>query len=195
MKARIKYNLLRIHNKLAIDFSIVLDTERDKYPLFRINHVNENVFMDLNLNPFIQLSILRFAEDGSFQTQQEWNPSDHLSLTKATFPIFLHNLNGILKDFEIPKLYSYRGSRLELNESEAKKVHRSFLCGRSTVVMDPTVITQDDTYYEGMRLMFNGEGSIVLLPIDDIRTLAYTFNALDIHTLAIQLYQNYLHQS
>ena len=47
MKARIKYNLLRINNKLAIDFSIVLDTERDKYPLFRINHVNENVFMEI----------------------------------------------------------------------------------------------------------------------------------------------------
>ena len=84
---------------------------------------------------------------------------------------------------------------MELNETEAKKVHRSFLCGRSSVIMDPTVITQDDTYYEGMRLMFNGEGSIVLLPIDDIRTLAYTFNTLDIHALAMQLYQNYLHQS
>jgi hypothetical protein len=92
-----------------------------------------------------------------------------------------------------PELYSYVGSRLELDNTLAEKIRRIFLIVSMTVELSAVVITQaDETKVEGIKLKFNNENSTVQLTLNDIDSLLFTMEHLDIDSIVLLMYSMYM---
>lgn len=191
MKHVLRYNCFTIPDKLRGDIRISFDDNRTP----ELSSVWEgNDMYNVNLFPLFSLGIIRKTElndEGVYQ-KAPWNPNDNLGMTKYNLPIFLKELLGIQKDLEIPELYTYHGNRLELNEEIASKIRRPFMVGNTTVELSAVIITQmDDTRVEGIKIKFNNEQSSVMLTLNDLTSLVYNLEKLNMDNLALQIYSSF----
>ncbi len=195
MKQIIKCLCLTLPKKLRVDLRLIID-DRNNTEFISMREDIKNI--SVNFYPTIGVSIIRpreIDENGKFQSAP-WNPDDNLGMTKYNFPTFVNELKGIQKDLRIPKLYTYQGKRLELNEAEAEKIRRVFMIGNMTIELSAVVITKADTdgtdmRIEGIKMKFNNERSSVLLTLNDLDSLVYNLDHLDIDSLAMLMYLNY----
>ena len=182
---------MTIPTKLSGDIKISVD---DRGAEYNTAH-DAGKTTSIGIFPIVSIVITRQGEvdDNGNRTKPAWNMNDSLGLTKYTLPVFLRELKGIEKDLQIPDLYSYHGTRLELNDEQAQKIRRAFMLGNMAVELTAVVIEQtDERRIEGIKMKFNNEQSTVLLTINELTALIYNVEHLDIETVALQLYLAYV---
>ena len=192
MKQILKYHSFTIPSKLRCDIKLTIDeTRQSEYN----GSIEGNLITNISLYPIISLSIIRafeMDEDGK-RIRGPWNPNDSLVMTKYTLPIFISELETIQKDMKIPELYTYHGKRLELNEEIAEKIRRVFMIGNTTLELSTVVIVQDDeTRVEGIKVKFNNEQSSILLTLNDLDSIIFNLNHIDVESIALMMYTNFV---
>ena len=196
MKQSVKYTSMTLAGKLRTEVRINIDNRGFDYTS---NNTADGKYTSLSFYPIISISLIRPSErDETGKTiRAAWNPNDNLGMTKHTLPIFLRELSGIQEDLKIPELYTYTGKRLELNEEEAAKIRRVFNIGNIVVELSAVVIIkpEDDTRIEGIKMKFNNEQSHVLLTLNDIESLRFDLTTMDVNSLAMLMYLNYITKS
>lgn len=194
MKQIIRYRFFSISGKMSGEVRISLDNKQVEYTSI----YDSGSTTSLSLFPFITLSIIRPKEidENGNRIASQWNPNDSLIMSKFTFPIFIREINAIYNDMKIPEMYSYTGSRLDINNKEAEKARRVFMIANTTVELIPVIIEQlDDTRIEGIKMKFNNEQSSIGLTINELDALVYNINHLDVDSLALQMYTNYANKN
>lgn len=194
MKQSVKYTSMTIAGKLRTELKINVNG-RNNPEWTSSNAGDKNT--SVALYPIVSVTIIRPNEvdENGRTVRPPWNPNDSLGMTKHTLPIFVRELAGIQEDLKIPKLYTYTGKRLELNEELAAKIRRVFSMGSIMVVeLSAVVITrpEDDARIEGIKMKFNNEQSHVLLTLNDIEALRFDLASMDVNSLAMLLYLNYI---
>ena len=189
MKHVIKYRVLNIPNKLTMEVRYTLSNydgtiERDgaKYSC-------------LNINPLIGISIVKNADvdENGIKVKAPWNPNDHIGMTKYNLPILYDELYGIQQDMKKPELYTYHGTRLEINETLAEEIRRVFIIGNITVELSAVVIVQnDESRVEGIKMKFNNEQSSVMLTLNELTSLIFNINHLNVDGIAISMYNTFI---
>lgn len=198
MKQVVKCHCLTIPKKVRMDIRITVDDRNA--PEFRSTRDDAQSTI-ITVYPTISIQIIRAAEideNGKF-TKAPWNPNDSLGMTKYNYPIFVTELMGIQQDMKTPELYTYQGKRLELNEAAAAKIRRVFRIGSMTLELSAIVISQpgvdgEDTRVEGIKMKFNNEQSSVSLTLNELDTLVYTLNHLDVDSMGLLMYLNYVNK-
>lgn len=191
MKHNVKHRILTISNKLTMEIRIIVDDSKCEFS----SSYEGSKYTTLSINPIIDLSIIKAMEsdENGQRVKAPWNPNDHLILTKYTFPILFEELHGIQQDMKKPELYTYHGKRLELNETLAENIRRVFMIGDMTIELSAVVIIQnDETRVEGIKMKFNNEQSSVLLTLNDLTSLIFNMNHLDIDSLTIAMYSHFV---
>ena len=190
MKHNIRYRFLTIPNKLTADIRLTIEDRQTEY-----NSVYEGGRgTSITLFPFIALQILKPAEiDEMGNRKVVRNPNDSITMTRFTYPIMIRELTAIANDMKIPTMYSYTGSRLDINNDEAEKARRVFMIGTTTLELIPIIIEQqEDVRVEGIKMKFNNEQSVVGLTINELDSLIHQMNHTDLETLSMSLYNRFL---
>ena len=190
MKHVIRYQVLTIPQKLRCDVRIIVD---DRSPVF-VGGSADTKSTTISIRPFVALSIIRPTEldENGQRIRGQWDPNDNLSMTKYNMPVFLEEFKAVYDGMKIPELYTYHGSRLDLNEEVAKNVKKSFMIGPMTIEISPQVIIQnDDSRVEGVKLKFNNEQHTVSLTLNDMTALLYTLDHMDMDTLGFMMYNKF----
>lgn len=195
MKQIVKYRCLTIPRKLSVELRIATD-ERNN-PEF-VSNFDGNRSTNVSLLPMIGITIMRPTEtdESGVRIKAPWNPNDNLGMTKFTLPIFIEEFKGIKEDMKTPDLYTYHGKRLELNEEVAQKIRRVFVIGNTTLELSAVVLIkpEDESRMEGIKMKFNNEQSTVLLTLNEMNSLLYNLEHLDIDALSLLLYLNYINR-
>jgi len=201
MKRQVKYRVLTIQSKLAVDIRLTADTnnaiQQNRTFAFgeTTTELNGDFYTSVNLFPFININIIRrgdLDENGVWR-KAPFSRDDNIGLTRYQLSIFIAELQRIHEAIRIPEMFSYFNKRLQVNEELANKYRRVFTIGSTTFEMLPLVITQpDDTRVEGIKLKFNNEQSSVLLTLNDLDSLSFTLTNLDIDTIVWLMYLTYL---
>lgn len=193
MRQVVRYQNLIIPSKIKCEIRIIVDDRGVEFLTTNDNSKNTII----SFFPTLLISIMRPSEinDDGTRTRAPWNPNDTLSMNKFQIPIFTKELEGIIKDLEIPELYVYHGQRLELNEEIAAKIRRVFVIGNTTLEFSAVVITQgDDSRVEGIKVKFNNEQSSFMLTLNELTALDYNLNNLDLDNVALLLYLNFINK-
>ena len=191
MKQIVRYRFMTIPGKISGDVKITVDDRSSEY----VSAYDGGRSTSISLFPVINVTIVRPTEtdENGRRIRGQWNINDSLGLTKFTLPIFLRELNQIQRDMETPDLYTYHGTRLELNDAVASKIRRAFMLGNTAVELTATVLEQsDERKIEGIKMKFNNEQSTVLLTINELTALIYNVEHIDIDNLALSLYLTYV---
>lgn len=193
MKHIVKYRCLTIARKLTVDLRITID---DRVPGEYATTFDGNKSNNISLFPLISINLTKAPEvdDTGVRIKTPWNPNDNLGMTKFSFPIFIEEFNGIKEDMKTPNLYTYHGKRLELNEEVAQKIRRVFVIGNTTLELSAVILIkpEDETRVEGIKMKFNNEQSSVLLTLNEMTSLIYTLEHIDIDSLSLLMYTNYI---
>ena len=190
MKENVRYQTLLIPRKVRIYVKLAIDTDRISV---------ENVYVGTNgisntsitLSPLITLELIRDGEldENGVRARAVWNRNDVLPMTKFSLPLFLNELNGMCEDLKTPELYTYTDDRLELNNKIAEKIRKIVKVGQMyTVELSAVVIEQDEKHIEGIKLKINNEQSTVLLTLNEIESLRYNLQNLNVDSVALSLY-------
>jgi hypothetical protein len=193
MKQQVKYQLVSVPGKLRFELKLFMDDSNDKTEF--ISNINGDKYTTVSLYPIMSLTIIRLGElnESGIRTKVPYNPNDTLSMGRYNYPIFVNELNTIHKDFKTPELYSYTNKRLEMNEELASKFRRVFMVGNTVVEMVPVVIIQpDENKVEGVKIKFNNEQSSVLLTLNDMESLLFTMERVNIDSITMDLYNSYI---
>jgi hypothetical protein len=193
MKNQIKYQIVSVPSKLRFEIKLLVDDTKDRGEY--VASINGDKFTSLTIYPILSLSIIRIAEtdENGNKVKAPYNPNDTLSMGRYNYPIFVNELNDIHKDFSTPELYSYVDKRLEMNDELANKIRKVFSIGNTVIEISPVVIIQpDETKVEGMKMKFNNEQSSVLLTLNDVESLLFTMKTIDLDSIIINLYNNYI---
>ena len=195
MKQIVKYHLLTIPNKIRCDIRLVYDeTKNADYVI----DTGDTKSTNITFYPYIGISMIRpyeINEEGR-RVSAPLNPNDYTSLTKYSLPIFIRELSAMMNDMKTPDLFTYHGSRLELNESLAAKIRKVFMNGQMTIELSAVVDVQsDESRVEAIKMKFNNEQSSVVMTLNDITALLYTLENVDVSTLALTLYNEYIDKS
>ncbi len=190
MKQVITYNFGNIPSKLRASVRIIVDEKSAEYS----STYGETANTTITLAPIINLGIIRPAEidENGNRTRAPWNANDNLSMTKYTLPIFIDELKSMKENMKTPELYTYQGKRLELNEAKAEDVRSPFMIGNTTVELSAVVIVKDEDRVEGIKMKFNNEQSSVILTLNDLTSLIYSLDSVNIDSLAMLMYLNYV---
>lgn len=194
MKKILKYRFMTIPKKLAGDIRVTID---DRSPEYRSNY-DSGETISLRLMPFITLSIVRPAtqDDEGRTVRAPFNLNDSLGMTKFNLPIFIDNLGSIREAMKTPNLYTYQGQRLEINDKSAEVARRVFTIGSTVIEMIPVVIEIDESNkVEGIKVKFNNEGSSFTLTLNEMTSLYWNLNHIEIDDTAISMYKTYITSS
>ena len=191
MKQTTSYRFLNIPNKFRGDLKIIIDTDRN--PEYVSNGAGGST-TSITFYPLVTLNMSRPAtmDENGQRIQTPWNINDSLSMSKFNLAIFRRELKSIIESMKIPELYTYHGKRLELNESIAEKARRVFMINTTAVELSPVVITQDDDRLEGIKVKFNNEQSTQMLTLNELTSFDDQLNNIDMDSLAMLLYLNYM---
>lgn len=190
MKQVLRYQALTVPGKLRVEVRLIVD-DRGVESHFA-GDSSQNV--SIAPRPFIVANIVRPTEtdENGQRMRAPWDPADSLSMTKYTLPIFLEELRSIYQDMKIPELYTYHGERLEINEEVAQKVRKVLRVGNAMVELSAQVIVQeDDTRVEGIKMKFNNEQHSVLLTLNDLAALLYTFDNINLDSVCLLMYAHF----
>jgi len=192
MKQIVRYRFINIPTKLIGEIRITVDDRSAEYQAAFDGGRATNV----TLYPVINLQIMKITTeitDTGAVRRVPWDMNDSIGLTKFTYPIFLNELIAINESMKIPELYTYRGTRLEMNETLAEKIRKVFIIGNTTIEFTPQVIElNENTVVEGIKIKFNNEKSSVLLTLNELSSLLYALKKLDIDLVSIQMYTNFI---
>lgn len=192
MKQYVKYQTFVVPKKIKGEIRIAIDDRGVEYVA---TSPDGNKSTTINFYPIVSISITRSGEkdeNGNF-VKPPFNPNDTLGMTKFNLPLLVNNLKKIREDLNQKELYTYQGKRLELNETIAEKIRNPFVVGNMTVELSAVVIVQpDDTRIEGIKMKFNNEQSSVLLTINELETMIFNLDHLDIDSVSLLLYLNYI---
>lgn len=193
MKNIVKYRCLAIPRKLTVELRITID---DRTPGEFISSFDGNKSNNISLFPLISINLTKSSEvdETGVRIKAPWNPNDNLGMTKFSFPIFIEEFNCIKEDMKTPNLYTYHGKRLELNEEVAQKIRRVFVIGNTTLELSAVVLIkpEDESRVEGIKMKFNNEQSSVLLTLNEMTSLLYTLKHIDVDSLSLAMYTNYV---
>lgn len=188
LKQTVKYTAWMISQKLKLEVRISID---DKGGLWK-STFGDGSTTALNYFPNLSLTITRPTEEGK---RAQWNPNDILSMNKYNYPIFLEYLKTMQENMKIPELYSYVGKRLELDDKTADKVRMVFKIGNTTLELSAVIIqTDDENRVEGIKIKFNNETSTVSLTLNEFHSLIHNIEHLDVDTLCMLMFINYVKQ-
>lgn len=192
MKQTIRYTFLTIPGKLRGDIRLVVDSERS--PEYSGTTPDGSITNSLTIYPALSLSIIRVPDmdENGQRVRAPWNPNDYLPMTKFNLPIMIDELKGMIEDLKTPELYTYHGTRLEINEGAADKIRRPFMIGNNTVELSAVIVMKDDERLEGVKLKFNNEQSSVTLTLNELTSLCYNLDHIDIDSMSLTLYCNWL---
>lgn len=191
MRQIVRYRFMTIPNKLVGEMRITVDERSAEYTAQFDGGRSTNI----SLFPVINLQMLQPADTSdsiSTFAKSGWDPNASIGLTKFTFPIFFEELKAINRGLRKPDLYSYHGTRLEINPKEAEKARRVFMIGTTTIELAPVVIDTAENKLEGIKMKFNNERASILLTVNELTVLVYNLNSLNIDLLAFNMYLNYV---
>ena len=190
MRQIVRYRFMTIPNKLVGEIRITVDEKQAEYgSLF-----DGGKATNITLYPVINLQMLKNnseVNDAGLRTRT-WDINDSIGLTKFTLPIFLSELKSLETDMKIPELYSYHGTRLEINQELADKVRKVFMIGNTTVEFSPVLLEQEDNRLEGIKIKFNNEKSSMLMTINELTALVYNIESIDVDSVALTMYTNFV---
>lgn len=194
MKQYVRYQSSVVPKKLKVEVRITINERGGEYT----SEFDGNISTNISFFPIVTLIIQRPNEvdDLGNKTKAPWNPNDSLGMSRFNMPILVNKLKTISENMKITELYTYQGKRLELNEKIAEKVRDVFVIGNVTVELSAVVIIQpDDTRIEGVKMKFNNEQSSVLLTLNDLEILTYNLDHMDVDSIALLMYLNYIKRS
>lgn len=191
MKRYVRYQSSVVPKKLRVEVRITVDDRGVEYT----SEFDGNVSTNISFFPIVTLTIQRQGEidDNGNKTKAPWNPNDSLGMSRFNMPLLVNALKRISKNMERKELYTYQGSRLELNEKLAEDIRDVFMIGNITVELSAVVIIQpDDSRIEGIKMKFNNEQSSVLLTLNELEILTYNLDHMDVDSIALLIYLNYI---
>jgi len=178
--------------KVRTEVRLIIDDSRT--PEF-VSNINNDKSTSIAFYPIVSVILVKpyeVDEQGN-RSKPVWNSNDALGMNRYHLPIFIRELDGIYQDLKTPEMYRYTGTRLELNEEAAAKIRRVFKVGSFTLELSAVVIVQeDDNRIEGIKMKFNNEQSTVLLTLNDTESLLTNLRGLDIDSIALMMYLNYI---
>lgn len=192
MNQYVRYQTLVVPKKLRVEVRVAIDKKGGEYSS---TTPGGDRSVSVSFFPIVSLNIIRPSEldENGRRKRAPWNPNDSLGMSKFNLPIMIRNLKEIQSNLKIQDLYTYQGKRLELNEVIAEKVRSPFPIGNMIVELSATVIVQpDDSRIEGIKMKFNNEQSSVLLTINELDALIYSLDHMDIDSIALLMYLNYI---
>ncbi len=196
MKQIVRQQILLIPKKLRVEVRINVD---DKPSESRYQSENGTITTSISLFPTVTLAIIRQSEIDEFgnKSRQPWNPNDSILANKFSYPILLNELKSIYDGFKIPELYSYTGDTLELNNEIAESIRKVFMISKDTIELSAVILSSNDINdneirSEGLKLKINNEQSTVCLTINELESLIYTMDKLDIDVIGNLLYTGYI---
>lgn len=191
MKQRVNYQVLLLKNKLRIYLTTTIDTM--KSPIYTSNN-DKGSTTGITVYPSVEIRLIKFIEDDTGRRiPKPWDIQDVVSLDKRDIAIFVNEFKQMMDKMKTPDLYVYTGNRLELNEKIAAKNRQVFKAWTSTVELSAVVvIDEDDKRVEGIKMKFMNEDHSVLLTLNDMESLYYNLSRLDIDTLCLLMYLNFM---
>ena len=197
MKQIIRYRFLTIPGKIQGDIRITID---DITKTIYSSSFEDGKSTNIAIFPVMNIAIMRKYEtdDMGNRVRSPWNPNDSIGLTKFNLPIFLNELKTIYEKMKMPNLYTYNGSRLELNSRLADDIRSVFTLGNTVVELSPVIIEEEPVsgdikrQLEGIKMKFNNEHSSVLLTLNEIIVMIHTFSTLDVDNLVFALFSKYI---
>lgn len=200
MRRSVRYRVLTIPNKIDCEIRLSFDDANRRHTQPEYYTLREEMQSTvLHLFPFFSIEIHRGPtqdEEGRW-IRPAWNPNDSLSLTQFSLPIFRNEFAQMCEDMKTPNLFSYRGERLELNDKVAEKIRHVFVISSTTIELTAQKILKENDAgepdeLEGIKMKFNNEDSFVLLTINEMGSLLYSIDHMDMMGIALQLYTNYI---
>ena len=190
MKQILRYRFLTISKKLYGEIRLTIDERNAAYHAA----FDGGTSVQLRAMPFITLGINRpMEQDENGRTiRPPFNPNDSIGMTKFNLPIFIENLARIKEDMKTSDLYTYHGKRLEINPTIAERVRRVFTIGNVVVEFSATILTPDDeSRLEGIKVKFNNEDSSFTLSLNEMISLLWNLDHLDVDGIALAMYTKY----
>lgn len=194
MKQILRYRFLNIPKKIYGEIRLTIDERNAEYH----SVFDGGTGVSLRFMPFISLNINRPMElDENGRTiRPPFNPNDSLGMTKFNLPIFIENLHAIKEGMKTSDLYAYQGKRLEMNPTVAERIRRVFTIGNTVIEFMPAILTPDEeSRLEGIKVKFNNEDSSFTLTINEMTSLLWNLNHLDVDGIALALYTDYANKS
>ena len=195
MKESVRYQFALIPGKIRGDVRITIDTQR---PSEYSSESGDAKNISMNFLPIISVTIVRpsTVDETGKRVRAPWNPADSLGMTKYNFPLFVRQMKALQENMKTPDLYTYVGERLELNEKKAETIRDVFPIGNVTVELSAVVIVQEtpsgDKRIEGVKIKFNNEQSSVILTLNELDSLVYNMEHLDIDSISFLMYLNFI---
>ena len=195
MRHIVRYRVLTVPNKLQGEFRLTVDEGRSSPEYSNVFDGGRST--NVLLFPVFSLTIVRGAETDEVgnRIRVPWNINDSITMTKFTVPIFINEFKTLYEEMKTPEMYSYRGDRLELNDKLATKVRKVFNVGNTTLELIPVVIGENGKLMEGIRMKFNNEHSMVLLTINEMISMLYNMEHMDMDSIALNMYATYMRKN
>lgn len=193
MRQIVRYRFMTIPSKMVGEIRITVDDKSAEYgSLF-----DGGKATNITLYPVINIQLLKAStgelNDAGLKTRVPWDPNDSIGLTKFSLPIFLNELKDFQEGMKTPDLYTYIGTRLELNEEKANIVRKVFMVGQTTIEFCPIMVEQTDgTRIEAAKIKFNTEKSSVVLTLNELTAFSYNLDHLDIDSITFMMYNHYI---
>lgn len=192
MRHIVRYRYMTIPNKVIGELRITVEDRQSEYR----SMFDGGKATNLTLYPIVHVQLLpnqaSEVNDAGLRTRVPWDINDSIGLTKFTLPIFINEFKEFYESMKTPDLYSYRGERLELNDSVATKVRKVFIISTTTIEFTAAVLVdQNNTLLEGMKMKFNNEKSSVLLTLNEMTAILYNLTHLEVDALSLMMYTHY----
>lgn len=145
----------------------------------------------ISLFPYIDLNIQRpmvYDEGTGRRVRARTDMGDWLPMNRFNFPTFCREFKEACKSLEIREMYAYTGDRLDLNEALAETHKRTFKIGDYTIEIIPTLLETEKERLEGLRLTINSEPHSVSLTLNELNSMMWAIDHLDIDSISLALY-------
>lgn len=187
-RENIRYTFITIPEKLKGTIRLSIDMAAAEYRSFG-DYANTTA---ISIFPYIDLQILRpmvFDEaTGRNVRPKTGDRGDWLPMNKFNFPMFCREFGEACDSLKIREMYAYTGTRLDLNDALAETHKRSFKIGDYAVEIIPTILETEQERLEGLRITINSEPHSVSLTLNEITSLRWSLEHLDVDNLALTLY-------
>lgn len=192
MKNIVRYRALTIPGKLIGELRLTIEDGRSSPEYSSVFEGGRST--NMSLFPVLSINIIRSPEIDEIgnKVRAPWNINDSITMTKFTLPIFLNEIKTLYEEIKKPDMYTYHGDRLELNEKLANEIRHVFMIGNTTLELIPVVIDNKGTLVEGIKMKFNNEKSSVLLTINEFISFIYLVDHVDMDSIALNLYFNFM---
>lgn len=188
---RISATIFKPANNIALTH-VVKVASRDKDGRRRYGHAEyeykSNAYIDRNYLKSIKLTFDSYLllED----ITRDWSDNRAVKIGYVQLPIFNRTLKKVVNWFEDEKydnLYYYEEDILKLNMEYHDLRELIALGPDKAVQFRPTVILDDETFYEGVQIMINNDRCVGYISVDNLFAFYHILYNINLYDLGMHM--------